>query len=149
MKIETATVDALLKPRYASVMQRVSAFAIDVLVSMAFIAMVSPVFSLTGQSGIFGVILVAYWLLKDTGGQSVGKKIVGIRVVTVDNKPCGLIKSVIRNLFLLPFVSLIMIVVEIYIWESHYRRIGDFAANTAVVTTKLYSSDHPEAGANG
>ncbi|MFB9276593.1 RDD family protein [Cohnella cellulosilytica] len=72
------------------------------------------------------------------GGQTVGKRAVGIRVVQMEGRNAGLLAVVIRNLFrlidMLPvgyFLGMIVV-----LSSSADRRIGDMVAGTIVVVEK-------------
>lgn len=81
-----------------------------------------------------------YSLLKDgfSNGQSIGKRVVGIRVVTVrDQKPCGKGTSCLRNLVssLIAGIPMVGWLIEpiMVLASSDGRKIGDLAAGTMVI----------------
>lgn len=74
-------------------------------------------------------------VLEATLGATIGKMILGIRVVMADGSPMNRRASLIRNLLrildVLPFAYLVG---AIFIWTSSTRqRLGDRVANTVVV----------------
>lgn len=80
---------------------------------------------------VFFSVVILYTLFADGLfiGQSIGKKIKGLYVVTNDSEePCSFFRSFIRNLtFLLGPFDLISLM------GSSRRRLGDMLANTKVV----------------
>ena len=89
--------------------------------------------------GIFGGFLgVLYITFRDGlfGGQSIGKKILGIRVVHLDGRPISYIDSSFRNvLFIIHLLIPAAIVVEAVAAYRHPERsrLGDRIAKTCVV----------------
>ena len=89
--------------------------------------------------GILGGFLgVLYITFRDGlfGGQSVGKKILGIRVVHIDGRPISYIDSSFRNvLFIIYLLIPAAIVIEAVAAYRHpeRRRLGDRIAKTCVV----------------
>jgi len=71
-------------------------------------------------------------------GQSLGKKIMGIRVVRADGSPVDPASSFLRNLlrFADTFFFLYHIVFISMLASSGFRRLGDWAGNTLVVYTR-------------
>jgi uncharacterized RDD family membrane protein YckC len=83
-----------------------------------------------------GCIPVVFLLLADGlgKGQSPGKKICKIQVVSFKTGlPCGLLRSVIRNLFLIDFLIIFGAIIDVIFLHANDRRIGDYAASTCVV----------------
>jgi uncharacterized RDD family membrane protein YckC len=85
--------------------------------------------------GFLGVLFITF---RDGlfGGQSVGKKILGIRVVHMDGRPISYIDSSFRNvLFIIYLLIPAAIVVEAVAAYMHpqRRRLGDRIAKTCVV----------------
>ena len=140
----------------ASIGKRVIAYFIDVILLMAVIMVFSAggpivfgliisilkVKALTTILGLMiplvvlcGVLLGAvYFLLKDGmfGGRSLGKKLVGLKVVTKEGSACTYMKSLIRNITLcvplLQWIDLLMPVID-----KEGLRIGDKIAGTKVI----------------
>jgi uncharacterized RDD family membrane protein YckC len=87
-----------------------------------------------GSIAIVSVMLFAvfYYFLADAppGGQSLGKRVVGIAVVDRQpHAPCSVGQSIVRNLllFVLGFFD------RVFILGEQRRRLGDHAAGTIVV----------------
>ncbi len=89
-----------------------------------------------GAGGLVGS--VAYWVVLEmvTNGQSIGKRMAGLRVVRDDGTPINLWDSIIRNvvrivdLLVPPFYCSAMISVWV---SARSKRLGDHAAGTVVV----------------
>src|SRR6185295_14327998 len=89
------------------------------------------------RAGIVLIVLACifaflYTLLADglEGGQSFGKRMVGIRVVSMrSGKPCSFGQSFVRNLLLM----ILGPIDWIFIFGDRRQRLGDKAAGTIVV----------------
>ncbi len=87
----------------------------------------------------WGVFLsMIYIVFRDAlfAGQSIGKKVMGIRVVHLDGRPISFVDSSFRNvLFLIPyFLPLTLVVETVALFRSPDRmRLGDRIARTRVV----------------
>lgn len=81
------------------------------------------------------VIAIAYTFgLEATQGATLGKRILGLRVVKTDGSPISWSKSIIRNLLRIVDGLFGYLVGAILIWTSPQRqRLGDRVANTVVV----------------
>ena len=125
---------------------RLGGYIIDVLISIPLILLAMiPFLGL-----LCAPLLALYWLSRDAffGGQSLGKKAVGLKVVRLDGEPFNWGTSVQRNIVYLPLVleaipfggvvigagllGLINII-EIVLIVATQRRIGDNIAKTVVV----------------
>jgi uncharacterized RDD family membrane protein YckC len=85
-----------------------------------------------------GFLAVLYITFRDGlfGGQSIGKKIMGVRVVHRDGRPISYVDSSFRNvLFIIYLLIPLAIVVESVaaFRNPERRRLGDRIANTCVV----------------
>lgn len=81
--------------------------------------------------GTIAGIGVFYFLVRDAGGASIGKRIMGLRVVKYDNldRPATLTQSILRNVTLLiPLVNILDVVYAFT--DPKGRRVGDRAAGT-------------------
>ena len=91
---------------------------------------------LIGAGGLVG--FVAYWVVLEmvTNGQSIGKRMAGLRVIRDDGTPINLWDSIIRNV-----VRIVDLLVPPFYWSaivsvwvsSRSKRLGDHAAGTVVV----------------
>ena|ERR1019366_6444626 len=89
-----------------------------------------------GAAGtIGGLIAIAYTFgLEATQGATLGKRLLGLRVVKMDGSPIGWSESIIRNLLRIVDGLFGYLVGAILIWTSPQRqRLGDRLANTVVV----------------
>jgi uncharacterized RDD family membrane protein YckC len=88
------------------------------------------------QQLFWGVVVgigVFYFLVRDTGGASIGKRIMGLRVVKYDDydRPANLVHSIARNITLL--IPLLNILDVIYAFtDPKGRRVGDRFAGTVL-----------------
>lgn len=96
--------------------------------------------------GVAVVLLIlalpfTYWVLLESfwNGQTLGKRIVGIRVLRDDGAPVGffavLARGLLRILDLLPFIFPIDLVLMVV--SSKGQRLGDLVAGTVVVKASL------------
>ena len=110
------------------------AFLIDMLL-YALLHFGGPALGFGILGGFLGVLYITF---RDGlfGGQSVGKKILGIRVVHIDGRPISYIDSSFRNvLFIIYLLIPAAIVIEAVAAYRHpeRRRLGDRVAGTCVV----------------
>jgi len=73
-------------------------------------------------------IIFEMWL----NGQSVGKKIFGLRVIRDNGQPVGLWQSVVRNLFK-AVLDIFYIGLFFILFSPAHKRIGDMVAGTVVI----------------
>ncbi|MDR1901985.1 MAG: RDD family protein [Treponema sp.] len=130
----------------AGVAIRACAYGIDCTVQWIIIMFVSIITdTLDTMSGKWFLLLVIFlvnwfyfviWELL-SGGQSLGKRIMGIRVVRGDGSPINAGASFLRNLlrFADTFMSLNLIALISMAVSRGFRRLGDWAADTVVVYT--------------
>lgn len=132
-----------LQLRAAGALPRAQAWMIDFLLRGAVFSGVLLVVSWLGQGGI-GIASVVMFLLTWFyavvgevwfGGQTLGKRAMGLRVVSADGAPVTLLPSVVRNL-----LRVVDIVPGVYgvglistLVDPHARRLGDVIAGTLVV----------------
>jgi uncharacterized RDD family membrane protein YckC len=121
----------------ASRMQRVAAQFLDGIVAgaPAIVAFISsavlprPSVVLILLCALFGLL---YTLFADglEGGQSLGKRLVGIRVVSAETgRPCTFGQSFVRNLLLM----ILGPIDWVFILGERHQRLGDKAAGTMVI----------------
>ena len=79
---------------------------------------------------IYPIALEAFW-----NGQTVGKRAMGLRVVSADGAPLGWLAAITRNLLrtvdMLPFGYMAGLISSLA--DPHGRRLGDMVARTVVV----------------
>ena len=112
------------------------AFLIDLIVYLALFY---------GLGGFGHFLAMLYILFRDGifSGQSIGKKVMGIRVVHTDGRPIHLIDSSFRNvLFLFYVIFPLAIVVETaaLLRNPDHQRLGDRIARTRVVRKQALAS---------
>lgn len=99
------------------------------------------------MAGFLYLLPIAYTLFKDgmEGGQSWGKRAVGLMVVNLDgNIPCSKGKSFVRNivsalLSIIPYIG--WLIEPIFVLaDSNGRKVGDKAANTQVIAKSFYNA---------
>jgi len=95
---------------------------------------ISNLIKLEGNLATAAIFLVPflYYALSDAlpGGQSIGKKVLNIAVVSKDTgEPCSVWLSFLRNAFA-PILGIIDLVL---IFGKKHQRLGDMLANTIVV----------------
>ncbi|WP_274364007.1 RDD family protein [Paenibacillus thermotolerans] len=139
----------------AGVGSRIGAQLIDMLIVMAANAGVAlagwAVYAAIGDAmpawaaeyGVAALILFyaaftsLYFIISEfsTGGRTVGKRAMGIRVIQENGRPLSFLSAVIRNLFrlidMLPALYFTGILFSFF--HSKDKRIGDWAAGTVVV----------------
>ena len=109
------------------------AFLIDLILYVALF------YGLGAHNHFWGTFLSMIYIVFRDGffsGQSIGKKVMGIRVVHGDGRPISFVDSSFRNvLFLIPYLLPVALVIEtIALFRSPERqRLGDRIARTRVV----------------
>ena len=146
------TQNILLAFEPASIVERMGAFAIDFVLIMGYGYLASVIIDLSGYSfstnpweflAISSVLMLPaafYSLVAESlmQGQTVGKRILKIRVLKIDGYQASFADFFIRWLFALVEVALFLgSAALISIISSKYsQRLGDFAAGTAVITER-------------
>lgn len=133
--------DLALRP--AGVGVRILAFAVDFLIKLVVIFILSIVLGMIGGLGS-GIALILFFLLQWfypvyfevwRDGRTPGKRRMQIRVVNDDGTPVTFAASLIRNLLrvvdFLPFLYVAGIVASVF--SKKFQRLGDMAAGTLVV----------------
>ena len=132
-----------LELRAAGVFPRAYAWLLDLGIRFAVLTVLATPLAWLGDGG-GGVMMVAmflvYWgypiafeVLRD--GQTVGKRVMGLRVVNANGTPVTWLPSVVRNLLrtvdMLPLFYGFGLASSLM--DDHGRRLGDHAAGTLVV----------------
>ncbi len=142
LRVETPEgIDLLLHP--AGLVPRALAFALDLLIRGAILAILGFAFASLGKFGM-GVgalllFLVQWWYMVLfevlNQGRTPGKQWLGLRVVHDDGTPIGWASSLTRNLLrfvdMLPFGYFLGSLC--CLWHPSFKRLGDLAAGTVVV----------------
>ena len=95
------------------------------------------------------VIYFCYFIICEMSmnGQSVGKKIFGLRVIRDNGQPVGLQQSLVRNLFR-AVLDIVYVGLLFILFSPKHKRIGDMVAGTVVVAEHYDSSIAPLRSAN-
>jgi len=118
----------------ADIWKRVLAYLVDMLSAIILVLILGIVFSKITLNGanLAPLFFFIYYFFKDAmaNGQSIGKRILKIKVVNVNTKNyCTLSQSFIRNVcHLLSIFDWVFIFID-----KDKRRLGDKAANTIVL----------------
>jgi len=132
----------VLRFELASLFQRMVAVVIDIVIVYFYILIVQLISD--GETVIFYFIglpaLLVYNLLFElfNNGQTIGKRILGIRVISLDGKPLSPRQIIIRWAFRLVDVGAtfgLLAIISIFSSEKS-QRIGDLLAHTTVTTIK-------------
>ncbi len=123
--------------QYVGVGLRFLAILIDSIIIGAIAGLLASLFrDAPGfYGGLTGVLALAYFIiLEATQGATLGKMVVGLRVVKKDGTPIGWSESVIRNLLRIIDGLFFYLVGAIFVWTSPIKqRLGDRAASTVVI----------------
>jgi len=138
----------------ASVGERILAYGADLLIKTAYIVIVSILFfhffnvkDLSGQNNMLPVAIICllslpvvfYTLVSETfmEGQTLGKKLVKIKVVKIDGYQAGFFDFLIRWMFCMVDINMGFApgLVTLLI-TKHTQRLGDLAAGTSVISEK-------------
>jgi uncharacterized RDD family membrane protein YckC len=125
--------------QYVSVGPRFLAVLIDTII----LAIVNGIIGVAlhnggAVGGISAVIAIAYYIIMEaTQGATVGKMVLGLRVVRIDGAPISWNESVIRNLLRIVDGIAAYLVGAILVWNSPTRqRLGDRVAKTVVIRSR-------------
>lgn len=81
---------------------------------------------LGSQFWTIAVFAAEAWVLTALTGFTIGKRLLGIRVIRLDGKPVGPLWSLVRTILLLAVIPAV-------IFDADLRGLHDKAANTAVI----------------
>lgn len=87
---------------------------------------------------VMSLLVFGYYIvLEAAAGGTLGKKMLGMRVVKVDGSRCGFGSSLVRNIFRIIDGLLGYLLGAIFIWSSdRNQRLGDRVAGTVVVSRR-------------
>ena len=140
----------------ASLGQRAAAFVLDYVVAFVLATTISALFfediladdttSLVGFLLVLQTCRLVYTAgFEFASGQTLGKKIVRARVVTLGGMPLSLGAAVVRNL-LRGVDEMLFIGLAVMVWNPRLQRIGDLLARTIVVRLDITPSRTAERG---
>ncbi|MGV8961440.1 MAG: RDD family protein [Stenotrophomonas sp.] len=121
---------------------RALAWLIDLAVRFGVLSVMSLPLMLLGGLGqglYLGLMFLMFWaypiVLEAWNGQTLGKRVLGLRVVACDGAPLGWMAAIVRNLLrtvdMLPFGYAVGLVSSLC--DHHGRRLGDLVAGTVVI----------------
>jgi uncharacterized RDD family membrane protein YckC len=141
---------------------RSAAFLIDYIIILLVVVGLNSLIHLVDSGDLFssyfiaviylvtGTLLWVYFVISETvlDGSSIGKRILGIRVIKEDGSPIDSVDSLTRNFIryvdLLPGTCLVGFVVMML--NERSKRLGDYAAGTIVVRVKSVQPDRVQVG---
>jgi uncharacterized RDD family membrane protein YckC len=105
------------------------------ILGIIFRSSLSTAGEVTLTSAIGSILVILYYVgLEATQGATLGKMMLGLRIVKVDGTPIGWSESIIRNLLRIIDGLFGYLVGAILIWTSPQRqRLGDRLAKTVVI----------------
>lgn len=130
--------------------RRFPAFLLDMLIRSGvftlFMIVLGFAGALTNLSGVMGASMMIVWFLLDwfyggvfetwMNGQTPGKWVLGIRVLSVDGQPINGIQAIMRNILrtldMMPVGSCMLGLIAMTL-NQRYQRIGDIVCGTIVV----------------
>ena len=121
---------------------RALAWLVDLVARMTLLTVASLVFMLLGGLGrglylvtMFALMWAYPIVLEARWGQTLGKRVLGLRVVSADGAPVGWTASIVRNLLrtvdMLPFGYAAGLLCCLF--DTSSRRLGDLVAGTVVI----------------
>lgn len=137
-----------IKQTAATVLQRMLAWLFDsIILSIGSIVLVFSFIPLTEQISsdatvvvavLLAMIVICYPLIMELAcdGQTIGKLIVGIKVICLDGSKPSTTASVLRFLFYLIDLTFLGVGLASIIFTRNSQRLGDLAAGTTVVRLK-------------
>jgi len=141
------TQNVKIKFRAAGVGERLLAFIIDWAIKIGYALILNKVFgafedmdewSQIGVNSLIGLPAVFYTLLLESflEGQTIGKRVVKIRVVKIDGYQASFSDYLIRWFFRIVDIYLLGLGFFIMIFNIKNQRLGDMAAGTSVIVLK-------------
>lgn len=118
----------------AGLIQRTLAIGIDLLVAVMIFGVLSSIIN----DDVGGYVMILYLILTDSkifGGQSIGKLIMKLRVIGLNNEPIGILRAIVRiipKIMSIVFPPL-LIGYAIAIFTKDNRSLYDFICRTQVV----------------
>jgi uncharacterized RDD family membrane protein YckC len=109
--------------------RRLGALFVDwvvALLTVSFVAAVAGWRPSPGNLWPLAAFGVETWLLTGLLGLTIGKRLLGLRVVRLDGRPVGPLWALART-------ALLLVVVPALLWDRDFRGLHDRAANTVVV----------------
>lgn len=138
--------------RLAGAGSRLAAFVIDFLIQLSLGAIIT-IFTLLAVFGrsfeaianvsgfVLGFLIITWFVIYFCyfivlemlmNGQSIGKKLFGLRVICDNGQPVGLLQSMIRNFFKALF-DIFYAGIFVILFSKKHKRVGDMVAGTIVI----------------
>jgi len=141
------TQNVKIKFEAAAVGERLLAFIIDTVIKISYLFLLNQIFDVFenmdewSQIGIntllsFPVILYTLVLEVLLEGQTIGKRIMKIKVVKIDGYQASLSDYVLRWFFRIVDIYILGIGFFVIVFNKKSQRLGDMVAGTAVITLK-------------
>lgn len=131
--------EAFSPVQYAGIVARGCAYILDLIMIVFLVApmaVLSGQESSTGYSTLSFIIFLIYATITEAKwGQTLGKKVLKIKVTMVNGEPCSFKGAALRNLGLIldTVLSGHLLAILLIIFTSKKQRIGDFIGRTVVV----------------
>jgi uncharacterized RDD family membrane protein YckC len=132
--------------RVAGPVRRALAFAIDmaifcfiaviaIIVILQFAAAISRGMAIGGGAVFMFLMVWTFFGAQEAlfNGRTVGKWILGLRVITVDGQPINALQAIMRTLLRLPDFAVPMIDLVTMSLNDRFQRLGDIVCGTVVV----------------
>lgn len=141
------TQNVKIKFNAAGVGERLLAFVIDTAIKVGYLLVVRSIFgvfqdmdqwSQIGIDALFGLPVMFYSLFLESSlqGQTLGKRILKIRVVKIDGYQATLSDYVVRWFFRIVDIYVLGLGFFVMLLNGKTQRLGDMAAGTAVISLK-------------
>lgn len=132
------THSAVYRPQGALI--RLLAAFIDILVLGALLTLLAALLPSASPLAASLLVFLAFYayfgVLEGIWGRTVGKRVCGLRVIMLDERPCTMSAGLLRNLTKLPALAtgIGMLLTLLFItWSPKDQRLGDRLAGTVVV----------------
>jgi uncharacterized RDD family membrane protein YckC len=127
--------------------ERLLAFGIDTIIKISYLLLVRSIFNVfqdmdewsqIGIDALFGLPVLFYTLILESylQGQTLGKRILKIRVVKIDGYQATLSDYVVRWFFRIVDIYVLGLGFFVMLLNNKTQRLGDMAAGTAVISLK-------------
>ena len=134
--------------------ERLLAFIIDMLIKIGYITILSKwvgafqdmdQWSQIGINTLLGLPVVFYTLVLEAllEGQTIGKKLMKIKVVKIDGYQASLADYVVRWFFRIVDIYILGLGFFVILFSKRSQRLGDMAAGTAVILLNLSADYRP------
>jgi uncharacterized RDD family membrane protein YckC len=141
------TQNVKIKFNAAGVGERLLAFGIDTAIKIGYLLVVRSIFGIfqdmdqwsqIGIDALFGLPVMFYSLFLESSlqGQTLGKRILKIRVVKIDGYQATLSDYVVRWFFRIVDIYVLGLGFFVMLLNGKTQRLGDMAAGTAVISLK-------------